>query len=230
MGLLAILLSTLPGRELGSGRQSGSPGPSQTGPDREPKEREEATDEVLMERYLAGDPRAMAVLYDRHARPLMAFAMQQGAARPDDVVQDAFLRVVRNGHGFKGQSKFRTWLYTIARNLCVDASRRDRFRKGPSLDAPMGSDEDGPTLGERVASDMVGGDASRNTADGQFREVFDATMERLPEEQREVFSLREISGLSFAEIADLTKCNENTVKSRMRYALKALRDALADFV
>lgn len=183
-----------------------------------------------MERYLAGDARAMAVLYDRHARPLKAFAMQQGAQRPDDVVQDAFLRVVKNGQGFKGQSKFRTWLYTIARNLCVDASRRDRFRKGPSLDAPMGSDDDGPTLGERVASDMVGSDASRNTADKQFREVFDAAMEKLPEEQREVFSLREISGLSFAEIADLTRCNENTVKSRMRYALKALRDALADFV
>ncbi len=188
-----------------------------------------ATDEELMDQYVAGDAKAMAILYDRHARSLKAFAMQQGAQRPDDVVQDAFLRVVRNGQGFKGQAKFRTWLFTIGRNLCIDASRRDRFRSGPSLDAPSGN-EDGPTLGERIASDAPGLDASQNLADAQFRSVFDVAMAKLPDEQREVFALRELSGLSFAEIADATQCNENTVKSRMRYALKALRDALSDFV
>lgn len=186
------------------------------------------SDETLMERYLQGDARALGVLYDRHCRALKAFAIQQGAQRPDDVVQDAFLRVVRNASQFKGQSKFRTWLYTIARNLCIDASRRDRFRSGPSLDAPIGSEDDGPTLGERVATDAVGSDASRATADIQFREAFDSALEKLPAEQREVFTLREISGLSFAEIAEATSTNENTVKSRMRYALKALRDALID--
>lgn len=189
---------------------------------------ETASDEALYERFVDGDSRALGVLYDRHARALKAFAMQQGAARPDDVVQDAFLRVVRNAQGFKGQSKFKTWLYTIARNLCVDASRRDKFRSGPSLDAPTGS-EDGPTLGERIASDAPGMDASRNASDNQFRVAFEAALEQLPDEQREVFTLREMSGLSFAEIADATATNENTVKSRMRYALKALRDALMDF-
>ena len=185
-------------------------------------------DEALMERFIGGDSRALGVLYDRHARALKAFAIQQGAARPDDVVQDAFLRVVRNAQGFKGQAKFRTWLFTIARNLCVDASRRDRFRSGPSLDAPWG-DDDGPTLGERIASDAVGLDASRNTADLQFSKVYSVALGRLPDEQREVFTLREVSGLSFAEIAEATQTNENTVKSRMRYALKALREALAEF-
>ena len=187
------------------------------------------SDEALMERYLGGDARALGTLYDRHARALRAFAAQQGALRPDDVVQDAFLRVVRNNAGFKGQSRFKTWLYAIARNLCIDASRRDRFRNGPSLDAPTrGEDGDGPTLGERVASDAPGLDASRNLADEQFRGAFEAAMDKLPGEQREVFALRELSGLSFAEIAEATECNENTVKSRMRYALKALRDALRD--
>lgn len=189
---------------------------------------EPPSDEALFERYLAGDPRAMATLYDRHARALRAFAAHRGAARPDDVVQDAFLRVVRNGQGFQGQAKFRTWLYTIARNLCVDASRRDHFRSGPSLDAPSGPD-DARTLGDRIASDDPGIDAARNVADREFQKAFEAAMEQLPEEQREVFALREISGLSFAEIAEATACNENTVKSRMRYALKQLREALMDF-
>ncbi|MFZ4578323.1 MAG: sigma-70 family RNA polymerase sigma factor [Myxococcota bacterium] len=190
---------------------------------------DDPTDETLMERFLDGDARAMGTLYDRHARSLRAFVAQQGAARPDDVVQDTFLRVIRNGAGFKGQAKFRTWLFTIGRNLCIDASRRDRFRSGPSLDAPTRGDE-GPTLGERVSNDSPESDASRQAADGQFRTAFEEAMAKLPTEQREVFAMRELSGLSFAEIAEATDCNENTVKSRMRYALKALRDALQDHI
>ena len=190
---------------------------------------EPVSDETLFSRYQNGDARAMTTLYDRHARPLRAFAQQRGAARPDDIVQDAFLRVVRNGASFQGQAKFRTWLYTIARNLCVDASRLDRFRSGPSLDAPTGS-EDNRTLGDRIANDSIGTDASRNLADRQFQTAFDAAMAQLPDEQREVFAMRELSGLSFAEIAEATACNENTVKSRMRYALKQLREALRDFL
>lgn len=189
---------------------------------------EQATDEELYERFLGGDSRALGALYDRHARALMAFASQQGAARPEDVVQDAFLRVVRNGQSFQGQSKFRTWLYSIARNLCIDAARRDRFRNGPSLDAPTGQGE-GLSLGERIAADAPHLDGARTTADKQFRGAYEAALAGLPDEQREVFTLREVAGLSFAEIAETTACNENTVKSRMRYALKALREALADF-
>ncbi len=190
---------------------------------------EPISDETLFAKFQNGDARAMTTLYDRHARALRAFASQRGAARPDDIVQDAFLRVVRNAAGFQGQAKFRTWLYTIARNLCVDASRRDRFRAGPSLDAPTGS-EDNRTLGDRIANDSIGTDASRNLADREFQVAFDAAMAELPDEQREVFALRELSGLSFAEIAEATACNENTVKSRMRYALKQLREALSDFL
>ena len=190
---------------------------------------EPVSDEALYARFLNGDARAMTTLYDRHARALRAFAHQRGAARPDDIVQDAFLRVVRNAAGFQGQSKFRTWLYTIARNLCIDASRRDRFRAGPSLDAPTGG-EDSRTLGDRIANESIGTDASRNVADREFQAAFEAAMAQLPDEQREVFALRELSGLSFAEIADATACNENTVKSRMRYALKQLREALSEFL
>jgi len=189
---------------------------------------EAPSDEALMERFAKGDAKALGTLYDRHARALKAFVLQQGAARPDDVVQDAFVRIVRNPGGFQGQAKFRTWLYTIARNLCIDASRRDKFRAGPSLDAPMGGD--GPTLGERIASDDPGADASRALADAQFKAAYEAALAKLPAEQREVFVLREVSGLGFAEIAELTGANENTVKSRMRYALKGLRDALLDYV
>lgn len=191
---------------------------------------ETTSDEALMQRFIAGDPRALGVLYDRHARALKAFAQQQGARRPDEVVQDTFLRVVRSGQSFRGDSKFRTWLYAIAGRLCIDAARRDSHRIGPSLDAPVGREPDAPTLGDRIAHEGVGTDASRNAADAQFRSAFAAAMAELPDEQREVFNLREVGGLSFEEIAEQTRCNVNTVKSRMRYALKTLREALAEFV
>ena len=189
----------------------------------------EPTDEDLMARYQAGEVQALGVLYDRYARRLKAFAWQQGARRPDDVVQDAFMRIVRNGASFKGDAKFKTWLFSIARNLCIDASRRDRFRIMPSLDQPI-RDPDSATLGDRVADTAPTADAHRTTEGRQFRDDFEVALAALPEEQREVFVLRQSSGLAFAEIADVTGTNENTAKSRMRYALQALREALKEHI
>jgi RNA polymerase sigma-70 factor (ECF subfamily) len=189
-------------------------------------ERDEA-DETLMQRFNRGDSRALGVLYDRHAGRLKAFAIRQGAARPDDIVQEAFLRVVRTGSSFKGDSRFKTWLYSITRNLCIDAARRGRFRDMPSLDQPLRVDGE-RTLGDTIRHSAPASDASRATADGEFRRAFDSALGALPAEQREVFVLREFSGLRFAEIAEVVGCNENTVKSRMRYALLSLREALQD--
>lgn len=190
---------------------------------------EEPTDEDLMARYQAGEVQALGVLYDRYARRLKAFAWQQGARRPDDVVQDAFMRIVRNGASFKGTAKFKTWLFSIARNLCIDASRRDKFRIMPSLDQPI-RDPDSPTLGDRVADTAPGGDGLRATEGSEFRVDFEAALAALPAEQREVFVLRQSSGMAFAEIAEVTGTRENTAKSRMRYALQALRQALKQHV
>ncbi len=188
----------------------------------------EPTDEVLMERFQAGDAQALGVLYDRYARRIKAFAWQRGARRPDDIVQDAFMRIVRKGHGFKGRSSFKTWLFSITRNLCTDAARRDSFRIMPSLDAPVGRD-DGRTLGDRVANEAPESDAHRAMENRRFRDAFELALAALPEAQREVFVLRQSSGLSFTEIATMVGCNENTAKSRMRYALSALRDALEEY-
>ncbi len=191
--------------------------------------RSEPTDEELMSRYQGGEVQALGVLYDRYARRLQAFAWHQGAKRPEDVVQDAFMRVVRNGASYKGNAKFKTWLFSITRNLCIDASRRDKFRIMPSLDQPV-RDPDSQTLGDRIADKAPAADASRGAEGSEFRADLEVALAALPEEQREVFVLRQSSGMAFAEIAELTGSKENTVKSRMRYALQALRAALADHI
>lgn len=188
--------------------------------------REEESDEALMERYRKGDADAVGVLYDRYARPLRAYVARRGARRPDDLVQDVFVRVVRKGNDFEGRASFKTWLFQIARNMCIDAARRDHFRVMPSLDAPVRSEEGSATRGDFVASEAPEADASRAVASRRFSADLDAALDALPDEQREVFLLRQISGLSFKEVAAAVGTNENTVKSRMRYALKALRQQL----
>jgi RNA polymerase sigma-70 factor (ECF subfamily) len=190
---------------------------------------EETSDDELLRRYQRGDTRALGTLYDRHAPRVRAFVCRMGPERADDLVQDVFLRVVRGAGEFHGQSKFSTWLFAIARNVCLDTARRDKFRKMPSLDAPLGSDPDDRTMGETIRDESPSSDALRQSSDIEFRKAFDRAIATLPSEQREVFLMREFGDLQFAEIATMTGANENTVKSRMRYALDGLRRALKGF-
>jgi RNA polymerase sigma-70 factor (ECF subfamily) len=146
----------------------------------------------------------------------------------EEVVQDAFVRVVQNAAEFKHEARFSTWLYTIARNLCIDQTRKHALRRHPSLDEPRKTeDRDGPTLGEQTAD----GNASveRAVVSVEIRERVATAVDALPEEQREVFLMREVSNLPFKEIAEIVGVSENTVKSRMRYALERLQEALSEF-
>ena len=187
-------------------------------------------DEDLLRRFRDGEPAALAVIVERYKRPLFNFILRSTGDRDrsEELLQDVFVRVVEKSSDFKGDSKLSTWLYTIARNLCIDLSRKMVFRRHKSLDAPAaGSESDGPTLGERVAAHGAGAD--RETIGKQLGTKLAAAVESLPDEQREVFLMREVQQLAFKEIADVVGAPENTVKSRMRYALERLREALAEY-
>ena len=189
----------------------------------------EATDESLMIRFQSGEEGAFAFLLRRHQSPLYNFALRHlgSTSAAEEVVQDAFVRVVQSAGEFKHEARFSTWLYTIARNLCVDQMRRAALRRHPSLDGPGRADgHDGPTLGERTADGRA--DVERAVASGEIRERVLAAVARLPSEQREVFLLREVSSLPFTEIARIVGVSENTVKSRMRYALERLQAGLSE--
>lgn len=182
------------------------------------------TDEQLMRRFQRGDARAFETLMRRHRTPIHAFLCRftGDRARAEDLLQETFLRVVKGAAGWEPRAGVRTWLFTIARNLAADEGRRRVFRDAAPLDAAR--DGEAP-LGDRVAD---GGRAPDDAAgDALVRPRLEAALAALPAEQREVFLLREHAGLSFPEIAEATGANENTVKSRLRYALVALRDRLA---
>lgn len=188
------------------------------------------TDEALMERYLGGESSAFAVLLDRYGQRIYAFIMRNVGSEQtaEELVQDVFLRVVHRASTFRRQAKFSTWLYTIARNICIDHARKAKHRRHLSLDAPLRSDEaDGGTMLDRVSDHSPGADVQ--TRDERFRRALKNALARLPEDQRDVFVMREFEGLKFREIAVIVGIPENTVKSRMRYALQALRGELAAF-
>ncbi len=171
-----------------------------------------------MLRFQGGDVRAFEVLVRRHRTPVFSFLLRLTGdrGRAEDLCQEAFLRVVKASGGWEPRARFQTWLYTLARHLAVDEARRAVFRRTEPLDAPAGR--------EAAAEDP----APDRAADAALlRPRLEAAIAALPEEQREVFLLREYAGLRFAEIAEVTGTPENTVKSRMRYALEALRERLA---
>lgn len=192
----------------------------------------DAGDEALMVRFQGGDRGAFALLVRRHQGPLYNFALRHlsSAGAAEEVVQDAFMRVVQNASDFRQSSRFTAWLYTIARNLCIDTLRKKAQRKHRSLDEPSTPDEaigQGPTLGDRTADRGPG--VERSALSIEMRSRLNSAIDQLPDEQREVFLLREISNLPFKEIAKVVEAPENTVKSRMRYALERLQSALSDY-
>ncbi len=188
------------------------------------------SDEELLRKFNDGDADAFATLVRRYERPLYNFILRsvRRRERADELLQDVFLKVVQRSRDFKGNSKLSTWLYTIARNLCIDHSRKMVFRRHKSLDAPgRAASEEGPTLLERTAAE--GAEPDRAAVAEDLRQRIGEAVEELPEEQKDVFLMRQVQGMRFREIAEVLGIPENTVKSRMRYALERLQRALADY-
>jgi RNA polymerase sigma-70 factor (ECF subfamily) len=181
-------------------------------------------DEALVARYRKGDAAAFEVLLDRHRRGVFRFLARfvGDDARAEDLAQDCWMRFIDAAPRWNPDGRFKLWIYAVARNLATDEARRAAHRAHSSLDSPVR----GRPVSEFVAS---GARAPEDAAlDGEIRARLLRAIGELPEEQREVFLLREFEGISFAEIAEVTGTPVPTVKSRMRYALEALRRALQE--
>jgi RNA polymerase sigma-70 factor, ECF subfamily len=182
------------------------------------------TDEALLARYRQGDVGAFEVLLDRHRPGVFRFLARftGDEARAEDLAQECWMRFIDAMPRWNANGHFKTWLYAVARNLATDEARRAVHRTHASLDASVRG---------RPVSELVpdGARAPEDAAgDAQLRPRLLRAIGELPAEQREVFLLREYEGVSFAEISVVTGAPVPTVKSRMRYALQALRRALQE--
>lgn len=189
-----------------------------------------ASDTDLMEAYQKGDTLAFEILFNRYQKGIYNFLYRylRGAQATDEGFQEVFLRVVKSSPNYTPQAKFSTWIYTIARNYCIDQSRKNRLRRvmGSLEDQSPRLEGEGLNWQEKVEDHKPLPDSQVSAKDisGKMEEV----LETLNPDQKEVFILREKQELSFDEIAEIVGASVSTVKSRMRYALNSLKKEFSD--
>jgi RNA polymerase sigma-70 factor, ECF subfamily len=173
------------------------------------------TDQDLIGRWRRGDERAATELVARHAQALARFAASFGASDEiDDLVQDTFVRAFQSLDGFRGESSFRTWLFTIERRLLLDRRRAEK-RRPSRVEVQEG---DAATEYDALDSIVAGEAANR------VREA----MARLSPTQREVFALRVARGLSYKEIAELVGTTEGAARVHYHNAMRTVKEHIDD--
>jgi RNA polymerase sigma-70 factor, ECF subfamily len=178
-------------------------------------------DEALMLAYAGGDAGAFEALYARHKGALYRFVLRsvKGRGEAEELFQDTWMRVIEARARYEPRAKFTTWLYTIAHHRLVD-HWRSKGLASVSLD-----DEEAGVNEPRAAP---GWEPERAAAGRAALARLAAAIAALPLAQREAFLLHEEGGLTIAEIAAATGSNEEAAKSRLRYAMGKLREAIAD--
>lgn len=177
--------------------------------------RDDPPDEILLASVAHGDASAFEQLYERHRRPLFTFLLRFLGDRrlAEDLLQEAFLRVYRERGRYRPTARFRTWLYTIARNLALDhLRRRGQVAEIPDQLPAVPDPSPGP-LEQIEAKDLV------------IR--LEVAISKLPHSQREVLLLSRFAGLGHQEIAQIVGATPASVRVALHRALRALRALLA---
>lgn len=184
------------------------------------------TQELLVARAKAGDESAFAALVEENQKKVYALALRMVGDPEDaaDLAQEAFLSAWKGLPQFQGTAAFSTWLYRLTTNACIDFLRREARRKRTGSVLSLDDTGDGDSL--ELPDDRA--DPHRALEQQQTREQIAQAMAKLSEEHRRVLALREVAGLSYAQIADLLGVEEGTVKSRIARARLALRKKLLD--
>ena len=177
-------------------------------------------DKHILAQARRGELDAFEELVRRYEKRVYAIALRSAGSPEDaaDLTQDVFLRAWRSIESFRGDSGFSTWLFRITMNICVDHARH---RQTQPQTMALTNDEDeerpihdtAPTPEEYLDNSELG------------RELATA-LDEVSEEHRRIVLLRDVSGMSYTEIAEILEISEGTVKSRLARARIALRKVL----
>lgn len=176
-------------------------------------------EKVLLQRAKKGEMAAFESLVTAYERRVYSLALRSTGSEADaaDITQEVFLRAYRSLDTFRGESGFSTWLYRITVNLCVDLARKNN---------PAGSLDDEQAL---EAPETRGAYQPETAlANSELRRELDAALSLVSEEHRKIVILRDVAGMSYADIAAALELEEGTVKSRLARARAALRKILIE--
>jgi RNA polymerase sigma-70 factor (ECF subfamily) len=178
------------------------------------------SDEELMLAIRQEEKTAFNELYQRYSGKLYGYILKllwYNEVRAQDLLQDLFTKIITQPHLFDTNRSFKTWVYTIASNLCKNEFKRNEVRKNTS----NGLD----THYQLSGAD----DVAQTVNDWEFKAALDRELLKLDNKHREVFILKHMDGLSIKEISEIVGINEGTVKSRLFYAIKKLATELKMF-
>jgi RNA polymerase sigma-70 factor (ECF subfamily) len=180
----------------------------------------EYEDSYLVERCLEGDRSAFAIIVERYKRQIysVTYSMTRNHADADDLSQDTFIRAYENLRRFNLGTNLRSWLCRIAVNLCIDHLRHKKRFPEDHLD-----DQPEPLSNHNL-------NPHNSLESNELMENIMAAVDSLPRDQKTVVILREMQGLALKEIAEVMKCSESTVRWRLHYARKKLRQKLQRYV
>ncbi len=171
------------------------------------------TDATLVSRVAKGDENAFGELLRRHQASIYRFALSflKDPQEAEEIAQEVFLRLYRTASGYKSQAALRTYLFRIARNLCIDAIRKKR---------PETMDELPETADEETAFEKLD--------QAQSMQRLEDAVAHLPDNQRAAIMLRHDQDLSYRQIAESLNITVKAVESLLVRARRTLREQLPD--
>lgn len=182
--------------------------------------KQSVADEALMLAYAKGQASAFDPLYQRHKQVVYLFFVKQGLpiAIAEELCHDTWLKLINAREKYQAQALFKTYLFTIARNTLIDHYKK----KSTQNEGNYNTDDN-----ELTATTAQLGEQQQTK---QLQQALSLNIAALPIQQREVFLLKQESGFSLEQIAQITAQHQEKVKSSWRYALQRLRKGLQHYV
>lgn len=178
-----------------------------------------------MLRVKKGDTAAFTELVEKYKQPVMNLVYRtiHDVTEAEDLAQNVFVQVFKSAPRYESTAKFSTWLFTIARNLCLNEIRRRTRHPAESLDAPHPEQEDQPL---RQFEDKKTFSPPESLLHGELAGKIEEALADLPENQRSAILLCRREDLSYEEIAEILGCSVSATKSLIHRGREALKERL----